>query len=51
MIVFELGLSSFIFCSSSLLEYVVEECAKDLVDYKYLIIYIGYLIFIVILSV
>ena len=51
LIVFVLGLSSFIFYSSSLSEYVVEERAKDLVDYKYLIIYIGYLIFIDIISV
>jgi hypothetical protein len=51
LILFELGLSSFIFHSIFLLEYVVEECAKDLVDSKYLIIYIEYLIFTGILSV
>jgi len=49
--VFGLRRSFFIFYSRSLSEYVVEECAKDLVDYKCLIICIRYLLFIGILSV
>jgi len=51
LIVFGLGQNFFVFYSRSLLEYVVEGCAKDLVDHKYLTIYIGHLLFIVILSV
>jgi len=51
LIVFGLGQNFFIFYSWSLLEYVDKECAKDLVDYKYLIIYIRSLLFTGILSV